>query len=308
MGKTLITAKINPDLDGVACIYGYAEYLTNQDKSFIGGVFGKPHVEAQYLIDRFSIKDINLNPSGDWDKFILVDMSDTAGVPDVLRASDVVEIIDHRKIYEPEKLFPNAKIQNEMVGAAATLIVEKYRRSSTPISNNSMILLYGAIYSNTLNLKAKVTTDRDLEAVNWLEKQVKIPDNLIHDMFVAKTEAAKANLIEALSDSDFKEWRYPALSFGLPQLECVDLQNIVTGRQPEINAILDKLKTDHQLDCVFLTAIDLEEGFNLFVTPHQAAQKLLSDVFAVTFKNGVAKRPGLILRKEILPLLKEQLS
>lgn len=304
----LVTAKVNPDLDGVACIYAYGEFLRNQGKSVVGGIFGKPSVETEYLINRFEINDLVFEPKDDWSKFVLVDASDTKGMPDVLRSDDVIEVIDHRNVYEPEKTFPNAKIQNEAVGAATTLITEKYQQSASKISRSSTLLLYCAIYSNTLNMRAAVTTKRDKKAVEWLSFQTEIPNNLIYDMFLAKSTESVKNLRETLVESDFKGFVFGKTSFGITQLEALNIDQIVNDYYEQIVRILEDLKEKFNLDFVFLTAVDLEKGFNLFVTPHLSGQKILSEIFNIKFVHNVARRPGFILRKEIIPLLREKLG
>ena len=179
----LITAKINPDLDGVACAYAYSHFLRMQGKNVTGGVFGQMHAEAAYLIDRFGIEDVVHDPAGPFHSFILVDASDMAGMPSAIRQEDVMEIIDHREVHRADELFPNAKIHIERVGSAATLIAEKYRSSEYSIDPHSGILLFGAIYSNTLNFQASITTERDKAAADWLRTQVAVPTSLVDEMF-----------------------------------------------------------------------------------------------------------------------------
>lgn len=186
--KTLITAKVNPDLDGVACTYAYSQLLAAQGKDVVGALFGTPQPEARFLIDKFHINDIKFNSSQSFAQFILVDASHIKGMPEIVRATDVIEAIDHRQLDDGEQVLPNAVIQNELIGAAATLITEKYYNSSIPISVNAAILLYGAIYSNTLNFKVEMTSQRDYQAVAWLKQQTSIPNDLIYQMFLEKLQ------------------------------------------------------------------------------------------------------------------------
>ena len=59
MDKILITPKINPDLDGVACAYAYAKLLNalDYDNEYVAGIFGEPQSEAKFLLNKFNIKD-----------------------------------------------------------------------------------------------------------------------------------------------------------------------------------------------------------------------------------------------------------
>lgn len=110
----LVASKINPDLDGLACAYAYAKLLKTQGKQAVGGIFGAPHVEAEYLINRLKIRDISFSPKGPFDYFILVDASDLKGMPGVIKPEKVIEVVDHRPAPNVGKLFP----------AAAALIAE----------------------------------------------------------------------------------------------------------------------------------------------------------------------------------------
>lgn len=299
----LVTAKINPDLDGVACAYAYSRLLNAQGKNATGGIFGQMHAEAKYLVDRFGIDDVIYDPKGLFDSFVLVDASDMAGMPIVIRPEAVEEVIDHREVHRASELFPNAVIRIEQVGSAAALIVELYRSSRLPIDARSAILLYGAIFSNTLNYQASITTERDRMAADWLHTQVDIPESMVTDMFVAKTRFAMEHLADTLA-IDSKQFNMGKYRIGIAQLEVLGLQSLVDARCDDILIALERMKRENSLDAALLTAIDLEEGFNLFITPDIGLQVALSKVCHVSFENDVAKRKGILLRKQLVPLLK----
>lgn len=311
MGKILITAKINPDLDGVACAYAYAVFLNSVDKEneYIAGIYGQPQIEARYLLDRFNIKEgLSFNPGMEFDKFILVDASALKGMPEVIRAQDVIEVIDHRLTNRAAEIFPNARVQIDPVGAAATLIFEKIKTAGLLLDRNGACLLLGAIYSNTLNFLSDVTSQRDRDAVKILENnyQKEIPVNLIEEMLTYKSEYIENNLQECIF-IDFKI--FPAQNnLGIAQLEAFDLNAIVKEKLPEIKEILNGLKNHHDLNCLFLTAADLKNGYNIFLTIDEPSEALLSKALGLSFnKEGIAKNNKLLLRKQILPLLVDYL-
>lgn len=61
-------------------------------------------------------------------------------------------------------------------------------------------------------------------------------------------------------------------------------------------------------DITFLTCIDVEKGFNIFVAADQASEHFVSSLLKVKFSTGIAKRKGVIMRKEITPLIKEKME
>lgn len=303
----LVTAKVNPDLDGVACAYAYSRLLNMQGKKATEGIFGRMHAEASYLVDRFGINDVAHDVADTFDSFILVDASDMAGMPSLIRRDAVAEVIDHREVNRASELFPNAKIQIEMVGSAATLIAEKYRSSQHAIDAHSCILLFGAIYSNTLNFQASIATDRDKMAADWLRSQAAIPESLVDDMFDAKTRFASQNLGIAL-ENDSKQFTFGGCRIGIAQLEITNLQNLVETRLDDIHAELGRMKNKHQLDAALLTGIDLKEGCNIFVTKDVIMQSALASVFQIDFEKGMSKKNGALLRKQLAPLLKRAME
>jgi len=50
MNKILVTAKVNPDLDGTSCSLSYADLLKQLGKDAEGLVTGSPQSEVKYFL------------------------------------------------------------------------------------------------------------------------------------------------------------------------------------------------------------------------------------------------------------------
>jgi inorganic pyrophosphatase/exopolyphosphatase len=224
----------------------------------------------------------------------LVDASELDGLTSEIDPNHVIEIIDHRKINNAEK-FPQANIQIELVGAAATLIAEKFFNTHIPISESSAALLFGAIVSNTINFKAKVTTDRDFKMAEWLKHQTNIPETFVHDMFAAKSEFDLP--LRDLFYQDYKITKLVGKKLVIIQLEILEPAHFLKQHETEIKQTLQELKTEHDLDYIFVTAIDLERAHNVFVTIDPASQALIEQVVQTDGPNRI------YMRKEIMPIL-----
>jgi len=163
------------------------------------GLIGKLHEEARYVLDHFGFDypQTILN-AADFAEVILVDASDLNGLEGNVSPEKVIEIIDHRQINEADK-FPKAKVQIELVGAAATLIAERFIQSKIEISPKSATLLCSAIISNTLNFKGGVTTDRDKLAVKWLNQFAGLPPDFWKELFSAKSNLVGLKLAERIN-------------------------------------------------------------------------------------------------------------
>jgi manganese-dependent inorganic pyrophosphatase len=305
--RHLVTPYKNPDLDGTACAFGYAEFLRKNGKDVVAAVFGKPHREAQFVLDKFNIPALENAEKvvNNVDGIIIVDASDLRGLSEKIQPEKVVEIIDHRKIHEADK-FPNATAQIELVGSAATLIAEKFYNNKTSISSGSSALLFSAIISNTINFQASVTTERDYKMADWLKTRFSLPKYYIHEMFSDKSQFKKS-LKETIID-DFATFNFNNHDLAIAQLEIINVEDFIRENLVELRKILEELKKEKTLDLIFLTCIDLEKAFNEIVVIDDNTQKFVEQALKVKFEHSVTKRDGILMRKEIVPLIKDVLE
>lgn len=307
MKPILITCYVNPDLDGVAGVFAYGEFLQKTGRNAFVGIIGEPHDEAKYILDRYNISCPQIISNADnFAEVILVDASDLNGLGGNITPEKVVEIIDHRKINEADK-FPNAKVQIELVGSVATLIAEKFIENNISIAKESAILLCGAIISNTLNFKSGVTTDRDKKVFEYLNKAALLPDNFWRELFEAKSDLAGVKLKERI-ESDFAWFSFADKKFGIAQIEIIGASQLIKERGEEIVQILEQIKSEMNLDFIFQNTIALEECKNFFITGDSPTKDILEKVLGNKFNGFVAERPNLIMRKQIVPLLKGELE
>ncbi len=300
--QTLVTCYINPDIDGFACAVAYSELLQHQSQAAVPGIFGSVHDEAKFIMDHFRFPFPQDQDVKSFERVILVDASTCSGIHPHIQPQQVVEIIDHRQAHEAEK-FPHARIQIEKVGAAATLVAERFHAYHIEPSPMACALLYAAIVSNTLQFKAKVTTPRDHAMAEWLSKKVPGAHELMREMFIAKSDVSGKKL-ESRMAGEFAEFKLGKITMGIVQLEVLEARALAEDRKQDILAELAKLKTQHQLDCIVVSILGLDEDVNVFLSADEQAQSMLEKVLDISFTEGVAARPGLIMRKEIVPLLK----
>lgn len=304
--RILVTDAPDPDLDGVACLYAYSEYLNQTGINSIPMIFGVPQEESGFIMAKLGLKiknadDIEL----DFEKIILVDTSGPQWQSKKINLNKVVEIIDHRQ-FDNTGAFPNAKLQIELVGSCATLIAEKFRSKNIVPSEKSAILLYLAIVSNTINFKNKITTDRDVDAAKWLRNLYNISDKIIHEMFAFKSDVKQT--IREIFQSQIGCHEFAGKKVSTYQLEIIGVQKFVDDHLDEIKRELINLSRDEKYDYTLFTLVDIENGNNTFVVADKNTDELVSNALGVIFSNGVAHYPHVIMRKEILPKLKSFLE
>lgn len=307
MKKLLITSYVNPDIDGVAGVIAYSEFLEKTGVNNTIGVMGEIHDEAKYVLNRFNFEfpPVILN-SKDFDEVILIDTSDLNGVEGNIELEKVVEIIDHRKIHEADK-FSNAKVQIELVGSASTLITKRFIEKNIEISKKSAILLLSAIISNTSNFKGSVTTERDRKSAEYLNKIAGLSDNYYKELFEAKSDLSEDKLFNRIT-GDLSSYFIGNKKFSIAQIEIIGVEQLIKEREKEIIEILNELKEKDTLDFIFLSAIDLEKEKTYFVSNNENTKNLIKKILGVTFNGNLAIMNEIIMRKQITPLLKEELE
>lgn len=303
MTDILVTAKVHPDLDGVSCTLAYSHLLNLLGRNAYGGVFGEIQSEVQYFVQQqgVTIKSSIDDSQSEYQNFILVDASSMKGMPQVVKADKVIEIIDHR-VGEPEKEFPQAKIQNELIGAAATLVVERFQQEGKDPELEEAKLLYGAIYHNTLNFLATNSTERDQKAADYLEKTFNLNKSLVAEMFAFSTDEILADIEKAI-EQDAKEMADFHTVIGAYQLILWDFP--LEQYKDRAEAQVAKHDKEFGVEWSFLNITNLGEKSSLLYASSPLAEEKLNKALGATFNNKWATLPTPWLRKQIIAKLKE---
>lgn len=296
--KTLVTTKINPDLDGIACALAYADFLNKTGQPAEAFLFGNLQPEIKFFKERLGIKIPQFNDSGNWENFVLVDASSMKGMPYAVQKEKVIEIIDHRE-GEPEKEFPKAKIQNELIGAAATLVTEKFMaRGILPEADHAK-LLFSAIFHNTLDFLSSNSSERDREAVKFLTEKFELKREIIDKMFEFSTKEISHNLKQAILD-DAKE------VVGRSKINA--LQLIVFGfdflsLESELFKILTQIDLETGASWSFLNLVDLKLKQSFVYASNQTGVVALGSIYNQSFVGQKIILSNPVLRKQIIPLV-----
>lgn len=302
----------NPDTDGVACMLAYQELVAAQpngasqlvDRPVVrAGVFGQINGETKAILDFLELEapcDADLFVE-QVDEICLVDTHHLAQLPTTVAAEKVVEIIDH---HPGGDAFEGARIQNELVGAAATLIAERFATlGATPEAG---LLLGAAILSNTLEFQAPSTTQRDREALRWLEGSSGFPDRLLDRMREERDRLVRGSTKEVLG-RDLKVFaREDGSRVLMAQVEAPNAT--VLGRRPDVIEALHLIAEEHDTTLVLANLVDLSLGCSLIVCPEQSLREEAEHNLQLRFDDaGQAWTDGLMLRKtHLVPALVER--
>ena len=298
--KQIVTSYINPDLDGTASMYAYAEYLNKTGSEGNYYIAGIPQKEVNIVCNMFDIKLEGEEKLEQNERITIVDTNNLTYVP-FIKPDNIIEIIDHHPKSEDIKKLTNTKIQIEMLGAVATLIAEKFKENEISISRNAAILLYYGIISNSVNLKAKVTTKKDIEMTKWLSKQCKeINQEKIKEIFTLKSRIQGDLKKEMEVEIPFD---YQDKKIIIGQLEIVEVATFLDEYETQIETILANVKKEKNVDMIFINCIDILNGYSTFVAFDKQTKQELNKLFQLEFQENRAILKEIMMRKEIFKLM-----
>lgn len=306
MNKRIVTSYEEPDLDGVSSMYAYTEYLNKKGINSDYYIKGKPKKEVGIVCDLFNIELSGLKEISENQEAVVLDTNNLEEVY-FLKPEQIIEIIDHHSKNESSKECINAKIHIERLGAVATLIAEKFKNDNVSISRESAILLYYGIISNSINLKARITNEKDIEMAKWLEEQCSdITKEKIAEIFTLKSKVEDSELrkeMEAEIAFDYKSKRIT-----VAQLEIANIEDFIKEKEEKIIEELKIVKEEKNIDYILINCVDILNGFNIILTIDDETTNFLSTELGYVFENNKCKFEKLIQRKDITKAIRETLK
>lgn len=301
MDKIVVTYK-NADLDCVASAYAYAEYLTKTGSTASYYINGLVQDEVNIVCDIFNILLSNKVQEIGNEDIIVVDTNTLSSI-DYVKPQNIVEFIDHHPNSGDIQFCENAVLRLYEVGAVCTIIAEMFKENNIDISRESAILLYYGIISNTINLKSKVTTQEDINILEWLKQQCnEINEELIAKIFKEKSKFDIQHLRRFMEVEEKFVLNNDEMIIG--QLEITNALEFFDKYKNNIDEIILDVYDDYKVKYVFINIIDILNGYHLIYASDKASILYLEKMFNVNFINGIYKEDSIVLRKEIKKYLK----
>lgn len=298
MKDTIIITSGNKyiDIDAYASCIAYANLLN------LKGINAKA-ISTANLNESITDSLINLPEKLDQnyiikgnEKFIVLDVSNKKFFDTIIKEDRIIEIIDHHYGYE---YYWNKKLKNnshiEKIGAIATIIFEIYEKENLvdKISLGIAKLLLSAILDNTLNLKAQITTKRDICAYEKLLKISRIGRNYNELYFKECQEKICKDIVLAIKNDTKTDVESNILPNIFSQLLLWDTKEVLYNK--DISKILNSYGNKWMINI-----ISLKEGLSYIVSENKDVKKKLEELFNSKFKNDIMKLNQTYLRKEII--------
>lgn len=303
MMRKVVTTYINPDMDGIALMYAYTEFLRKRGEQADYYFEGTMKKEAEIVLNKFNIKLNNVMRIEDKDKIVLVDTNYLTEIPKTIKKENIVEIIDHHNRDSWLENRNDINVQIELIGAAATLVAERFKNENIEISRKSAILLYYGIISNTMNLKIKLTNQKDIEMAKWLKQQAQeITDEITTGIFVEKSQIG--DTLREEMEVEFKD-QFMTISWSMGQLEVANVEEFLEKYEDNIRKILDVVSKENDVEFISVNCMDIINGYSVIVVRDEKTAKLISNAVGFEFNNLKAKTNELVSRKEIVKVIRE---
>lgn len=308
MSKVLVIGHKNPDTDSIASAIAYA-YLKQQLGMDAEAVrLGEISKETAYMLETFGFEAPRLieKAAPETKQVILVDHNEKQQSVDDLEDVQVLEVIDHHRIANFQTNDP-LYYRAEPVGCTATILNKLFKEHGVIIPKNIAGLMLSAIVSDSLLFKSPTFTEQDRLAAQELADIAEV-DAAEYGLAMLKAGAdLSATPVEDLARLDAKEFSFGDIKMVIAQVNAVDLNDIL-GRQPELEAELNRVIAEKELDLFLFVVTDIINSDSVIIALGEEAERAGS-AFNVTFDNNSALLKGIVSRKkQIVPVLTEALS
>ena len=172
---TYVIGHTCPDSDTVCSAIAYANYKKQLNFNCEPRISGEINKESDFILKYFDVETPKILKNVAGENIILVDHNISAQAVKGIDNANVIEIIDHHNLFGDIKT-KNAFYMRMPVGCTATIVWLRYRQDKVPIDKKMAGLMFGAILSDTDNLRSTNTTNLDIEAADNLQKIAAIDD------------------------------------------------------------------------------------------------------------------------------------
>ena len=283
------------DIDAYATCIGYRELLKLKGIEAKAITTAKLNESVTKSLLKLNIRLDEYKPQ-ETDEFIVIDVSDKEYFDNIVKLDNIIEIIDHHVGFEEEwKQKLGEKSNIEFIGAVATIIVEAYENENLLDKMNSDVayLLMAAILDNTLNFKAKITTERDKIAYEKLEKIVG-NNEYSERYFLECQHDIEENLAEAISNDTKLDNINEIIPYVFGQLTVWDKKNIINNKKI-IYDVLNSFGNEWMMNLICL-----KDGKSYIVCENPNVKTRLEKLMENKFIEDIMTLPEVWLRKEII--------
>lgn len=262
--------------------------------------------ENEILVGIITRSDIIKKPEN---KVILMDHNELSQAIDGAESSEILEIVDHHRLGTIKTKKP-VTFFAKPVGSTCTLVYQQYKINNVDIPTNIAYLLASGILADTVILKSPTATDEDKLALEELSKIGGFDYTEYGKEIFSSTDSLKNRTPSDIINTDFKTYTEFGVSFGVGQVEIVNMDELKEVKSNLINE-LNNIKQKNNLNWAMLLVTDIiTENSILLTTEYKPVEKIIK---YRKIDDNSYDLPGVLSRKkqllpEILRVLEELFS
>ena len=154
-----------------------------------------------------------------------------------------------------------------------------------------------------MNLKIKLTSQKDIEMANWLKSKVpEITDEITTEIFVKKSQIGEN--LRAEMEVEFKD-QFMTISWSMGQLEVANVEDFLGKYENDIRKILENVSKDNNVEYMSVNCMDIINGYSIIVAKDEKTAIVISNATGIEFKDLKAKTNYLVSRKEIVKTIRK---
>ena len=227
-------------------------------------------------------------------KVLLVDHAEAAQSVVGIEHAEIVEILDHHHIGSIETQLP-VLATFDPVGSTSTLVIERFRQNGMEPSRSAATALLGGIMSDTVILNSPTTTERDRQAVEYLERVLALEAREFGREMFESTSDVSGLSPEQIVGRDMKEYDLG----GERAMSIAQIETVGRGLLDRKDELLDALREqrdqhDYVLSALMVTDI-MERRTDLLAAGDSG---LVERAFDAEPNGGVVDLPGVMSRKK----------
>lgn len=196
-------------------------------------------------------------------KVIMVDHNEFSQSAVGIEEANILEIVDHHKIGGITTKEP-IQFLNMIVGSTCTIVYELFKNSNIDIPYEIAGCLISGILSDTLHFKSPTCTKKDINAVNELNKILKLNlDEYTYSLFKAGSSIKDMSFKDILYN-DFKEFTIKGKSVAISQIFTMDIQELNEKKEQLLEYMENIYKINSYNILLFAVTHTAKEGSYIY--------------------------------------------
>lgn len=293
---TYVIGHTCPDSDTVCSAIAYANLKQKLNVKCEARISGTINKESDFLLKYFDVPTPPILENASGQNVILVDHNVSAQAIAGIEEASIVEIIDHHNLFGDIKS-RNVFYLTMPVGCTATIVWLCYKQSNIAIDKKMAGLMFGAILSDTDNLRSANTTGLDREAANSLQEIAAIDDRNKFFMAMEKDFTTYEGMNEReIIFTDFKEFCAGGRRCGWSTVATLNL-----AERDKLKVRLDDFMKNffdgQELDMFFIKVHEIENYTAEMLAYGTDAKEILSAALGLEDKNNFVLETNLPNKK-----------